>query len=110
MENLTTFLANHYLLFILLGLISFFALVGYFVDQNEQKRGISKINKSKEEKDIHDLAKEAANKSLSNAITDAAKKSNTSGIQNTIMDLSGQDNNTLVQGQSSPVGFDVLNK
>lgn len=103
MEDLMQFFGNHVIIFALLGFLSLFALVGYIVDQSEQKKGISKIIKpTEEERDIHDLAKQAANKSLSNAITDAARKENGVGMQNTITDTS--------QGQVNSVGFNVLNK
>lgn len=103
MEEIMTYLAQHVFLFSVLGLVSLFTLVGYFVDQSEQKKGISKINKPKEEeRDIHDLAKNAANKSLNNAITDAAKKEN--GMTSNII------TDSQAQGQVDSVGFNVLNK
>ena len=37
----TDFLANNYLWFLVVTLILVFALIGYFVDQNEQKMGVS---------------------------------------------------------------------
>ena len=74
MEAFTTFLANNYLWFLVIAIILIFALIGYFVDASEQKKGVSSIVKPKPvEKDIHDLAKSAANKSLNSAINDMGR-------------------------------------
>ena len=43
MEEIMVFFANHVVLFSILGLVSLFGLVGYFVDQSEQKKGILNI-------------------------------------------------------------------
>lgn len=103
MEGVISFLGSHVFLFVILGLISLFALVGFFVDQSEQKKGISKIIKPEEERDIKDLAQAAVNKSLNNAITDAARKNSN---LNTITDTT---QSSQVK-QTSNVGFNVLNK
>ena len=106
MEQILTFFGNHMILFIILSLVALFALVGFFVDQSEQKKGISKINTPDEEKNMHDLAKSAGNKSLSNAISDTAKKGSTTSQTNTITDMNQESN----QGPVQNIGFNTLNK
>ena len=133
MEAFTTFLANNYLWFLVIALILIFALIGYFVDASEQKKGVSSIVKQKPvEKDIHDLASKAANKSLNSAINDAnnlnmqnqnaySSFTNYNNIPNNIE--MPQMNNTITemnptqnmqknnaQQTTNPVGFDVLKK
>lgn len=114
MEAFTTFLANNYLWFLLIAIILIFALIGYFVDASEQKKGVSSIVKPKtEEKDIHDLAKAAAHKSLNTAITDANRgiqniNTNINPAQNTITDMSASGSSQTPS--NNPIGFDVLNK
>jgi len=109
------FLVNNYLWFLVISLILTFALIGYFVDQEEQKKGISKINVEKPvEKDIHELAASAGNKSLNTAVTDAVKNTNVYSnynnapvqepASNTIIDVNSNQNT------STPLGFDVLKK
>lgn len=132
MEAFTTFLANNYLWFLVIAIILIFALIGYFVDASEQKKGVSSIFKPKPvEKDIHDLAKAAANKSLNSAINDAGRKdfqnqnTNTSypnynnvnnmempQMNNTITEMNANQNmqNANPNQTSNPVGFDVLSK
>ena len=130
MEAFTTFLANNYLWFLVIAIILIFALIGYFVDASEQKKGVSSIVKPKPvEKDIHDLAKSAANKSLNSAINDMGRNYqsqsvNTSYSNNKITNMEmPQMNNTITEMNSNqnmqnlnasqaakPVGFDVLNK
>lgn len=130
MEAFTTFLANNYLWFLEIAIILIFALIGYFVDASEQKKGVSSIVKPKPvEKDIHDLAKSAANKSLNSAINDMGRNYqsqsvNTSYSNNKITNMEmPQMNNTITEMNSNqnmqnlnanqaanPVGFDVLNK
>ena len=130
MEAFTTFLANNYLWFLVIAIILIFALIGYFVDASEQKKGVSSIVKPKPvEKDIHDLAKCAANKSLNSAINDMGRNYqnqsvNTSYSNNKITNMEmPQMNNTITEMNSNqnmqnlnanqaanPVGFDVLNK
>lgn len=74
MVAFTDFLANNYLWFLVVSLILLFALIGYFVDQSEQKKGVSMFqNRKEDEKDIHDLAAMAGGKTLNTAVTDAAK-------------------------------------
>ena len=130
MEAFTTFLANNYLWFLVIAIILIFALIGYFVDASEQKKGVSSIVKPKPvEKDIHDLAKSGANKSLNSAINDMGRNYqsqsvNTSYSNNKITNMEmPQMNNTITEMNSNqnmqnlnanqaanPVGFDVLNK
>ena len=102
MEEIMAFFANHVVLFSILGLVSLFGLVGFFVDQSEQKKGISKINPIIGERDIHELANKAEQKTLNNAITDAAKKSN--NMNNTIT------NAMTNQESATPAGFNAINK
>lgn len=119
MTAFTTFLANNYFWFLVIAIILIFALIGYFVDASEQKKGISSIvNQKDDEKDIHDLAKAAANKSLNSAINDAGKidlpnlNSNIQGPprpQNTITEVNPYQNNPN-SNTVNQVGFDVLNK
>ena len=52
MEAFTNFLANNYLWFLIIALLLLFSLIGYFVDQSEQKKGISRFNKQEEELDL----------------------------------------------------------
>ena len=115
MVAFTDFLANNYLWFLVASLVLLFALIGYFVDQSEQKKGVSMFQKTRlEEKDLHDLAAAAANKTLNTAVTNAAKpqfemelpKTNQ---QNTITDMStsAQSND---QNPSNTTGFNVLTK
>ncbi len=116
MEAFTTFLANNYLWFLVIAIILIFALIGYFVDANEQKKGISSIVKQKPvEKDIHDLAKEAGNKSLNSAINatntqnmmpNLKTEQNNVAMQNTITEM----NQNMQNSNANPVGFDVLKK
>ncbi len=133
MEAFTTFLANNYLWFLVIALILIFALIGYFVDASEQKKGVSSIVKQKPvEKDIHDLASKAANKSLNSAINDANNLNmqnqnayssfpNYNNIpnniempqmNNTITEMNPTQNmqNNNAQQTTNPVGFDVLKK
>ena len=131
MEAFTTFLANNYLWFLVIAIILIFALIGYFVDASEQKKGVSSIVKQKPvEKDIHDLARSAANKSLNSAINDAGRNfqnqnQNTSysnynkvnnmempQMNNTITEMNANQNmqNANPNQASNPVGFDVLSK
>ena len=139
MEAFTTFLANNYLWFLVIAIILIFALIGYFVDASEQKKGVSSIVKQKSvEKDIHDVAKEAANKSLNSAIYDAGRKNvvqsqnsnmnmgtnkiysnnNTINsiempqIKNTITEMPATNNNqnTHINQSQNSAGFEVLNK
>ena len=102
MEEIMAFFANHVVLFSILGFVSLFGLVGFFVDQSEQKKGISKINPTIGERDIHELANKAEQKTLNNAITDAAKKSNS--MSNTITDT------VTNQESATPAGFNAINK
>lgn len=118
MEGFTTFLANNYLWFLVIAIILIFALIGYFVDASEQKKGVSSIVKPKnEEKDIHDLAKAAAHKSLNTAISDASRgiqnmnNTHQNPNQNTITEMDSQSNTQFSNNTTSnPIGFDVLNK
>ena len=71
MEIITNFIINNSTLFIVITAILVFALIGYFVDQNEQKKGISTIIKPKEkELNIKELSSKAQHKSLSSALTE----------------------------------------
>lgn len=109
------FLANNYLWFLVVSLILLFALIGYFVDQSEQKKGVSMFqNRQEDEKDIHELAAMARGKTLNTAVTDAAKIPTEVELprplaSNTITDMSAEqvafrsmDNNVT--------GFNVLTK
>ena len=115
MVAFTDFLANNYLWFLVVSLILLFALIGYFVDQSEQKKGVSMFQKIKvEDKDLHDLAVAAANKTLNTAVTDAARtraemelpKANP---QNTITDMS-TSTQTVGQTSNNTTGLNVLTK
>ncbi len=99
MEALTDFLANNYFWFLIVSLFLVFALVGYLVDQNEQKKGMSRINHIEEpEMDMESLAAMAQNKSMNEAVTDAARN-----VNNTITDMNNPNS-------ANAVGFDVLTK
>lgn len=114
----TDFLANNYLWFLVISLVLIFSLIGYFVDQAEQKKGVSMLVKEKPvEKDIHELAVNAANKSLTAAVADAVKgptpaEAPSVATQNTITDMGNNNNqiNPTPNQNTNPVGFDVLTK
>ncbi len=115
MEAFTDFLVANYFWFLILSLVLVFALIGYFVDQSEQKKGVSLINKPKEEEiDISELASMAQNKSMSEAVSDAVKNSNSFASQ--VDSYVEQANNNIIQDHSNAtsstntVGFDVLSK
>ncbi len=128
MNAFQEFLSANYLWFLVISIILLFALIGYFVDQNEQKKGISKINKVKEpEVNIEDLQVLAQNKSLNNAVSDAMKndlpqmanfQSQPNNINmpipnnNIIMENNVNQNQTAAAPTQiqNPVGFDVLTK
>lgn len=134
MEYFTDFLVSNYLWFLVTSIVLVFALIGYLVDQNEQKKGLSSINNKPKEKEVNlaDLAVVAQNKSLNNAVSDVMKNSmpqlnsNVSSSQmpnyqnNVIQDVSNQmpslnqnqlsNLNNNVSNSVSPVGFDVLTK
>ena len=75
MQGFTDFLMNNYLWFLVASIILTFALIGYFVDQHEQKKGVSMINKPKEQEvDLQKLASLAQNKSINSAINESLKK------------------------------------
>lgn len=121
MTFFTDFLSQNYFWFLVFSIMLFFSLIGYFVDQSDQKKGISKLVHAETghtEADLEELAKKAAqsNKTLNNVITDAARKDmpkeikpealSNASIQNTIMDNTGATNtNTGAQA-----GFQVLTK
>ena len=115
-KEFLTFLANNYFWFLIIALILIFALIGYFVDASEQKKGVSSIVKEKPvEKDIRDLAKNAGNKTLNNAINNANITNmmpNLAEANNTITDttLTNQSQMPNTEGNTNPIGFDVLNK
>ena len=114
MVAFTDFLANNYLWFLVVSLILLFALIGYFVDQSEQKKGVSMFqNRKEDEKDIHDLAAMAGGKTLNTAVTDAAKMRAEIELpkpneQNTITDMSTPQ--AANQAPNSPASFNVLTK
>jgi len=125
MEVLTDFLVSNYLWFLVTSIVLVFALIGYFVDQNEQKKGLSSIHKREPELNIQDLALIAQNKSLNNAVSDAMRDSNllnatpmqslSNGMQAPIQNQSTNviqnvSQNNQVVNSSMPVGFDVLTK
>ena len=63
MEVLKELLSANYFWFVVIALFFVFALIGYLVDQKEQKSGLSQINRPKEkEVDISELASMAQNK------------------------------------------------
>lgn len=114
----TDFLANNYLWFLVISLVLIFSLIGYFVDQAEQKKGVSMFVKEKPvEKDIHELAVNAANKSITAAVADAVKNGTTVTQetpvmpQNTITEMGNNNQINPTESQNTnPVGFDVLSK
>ena len=98
-------------------MILLFALTGYFVDQSEQKKGVSMFqNRKEDEKDIHDLAAMAGGKTLNTAVTDAAKirtevelpKAVTSNT-NTITDMSAGPSAARPM-ENNVTNFNVLSK
>ncbi len=119
MVAFTDFLANNYLWFLVVSLILLFALIGYFVDQSEQKKGVSMFqNRKEDEKDIHDLAAMAGGKTLNTAVTDAAKirtevelpKAVTSNTNtNTITDMSAGPSAARPM-ENNVTNFNVLSK
>ena len=119
MVAFTDFLANNYLWFLGVSLILLFALIGYFVDQSEQKKGVSMFqNRKEDEKDIHDLAAMAGGKTLNTAVTDAAKirtevelpKAVTSNTNtNTITDMSAGPSAARPM-ENNVTNFNVLSK
>ena len=64
MEAFANFLANNYLWFLILALLSLFSLIGYFVDQSEQKKGISKFSGQEDQYNLESLAFLAQNKTI----------------------------------------------
>ncbi len=109
MEAFTDFLAANYFWFLVISIFLVFALIGYLVDQQEQKKGISLINKPKEEEvNIEDLAAMAQNKSMNEAVSDAVKNHSYPDLpqmnnQNTIIDKTNESG-------TNTTGFDVLTK
>ena len=111
MQGFTDFLMNNYLWFLVASIILIFALIGYFVDQHEQKKGVSMINKPKEkEVDLQELANLVQNRSINSAITESLKKAPmsmpapaTTMNNNTIVDTT---TNTVAQ----TVNMNILNK
>lgn len=92
MEAFTNFLANNYLWFLIIALLLLFSLIGYFVDQSEQKKGISRFNKQEEELDLKSLASMAQNKTLNYVLNSSTINPNSNAQNNVIMD---QENNAL---------------
>ncbi len=92
MEAFTNFLANNYLWFLIIALLLLFSLIGYFVDQSEQKKGISRFNKQEEELDLKSLASMAQNKTLNYVLNSSTINPNSNVQNNVIMD---QENNAL---------------
>ncbi|MBD9074742.1 hypothetical protein EGP91_01880 [bacterium] len=92
MEAFTNFLANNYLWFLIIALLLLFSLIGYFVDQSEQKKGISRFNKQEEELDLKSLASMAQNKTLNYVLNSSTINPNSDAQNNVIMD---QENNAL---------------
>lgn len=92
MEAFTNFLANNYLWFLIIALLLLFSLIGYFVDQSEQKKGISRFNKQEEELDLKSLASMAQNKTLNSVLNYSTINPNSNAQNNVIMD---QENNAL---------------
>lgn len=92
MEAFTNFLANNYLWFLIIALLLLFSLIGYFVDQSEQKKGISRFNKQEEELDLKSLASMAQNKTLNSVLNSSTINPNSNAQNNVIMD---QENNVL---------------
>lgn len=92
MEAFTNFLANNYLWFLIIALLLLFSLIGYFVDQSEQKKGISRFNKQEEELDLKSLASMAQNKTLNSVLNSSTINPNSNAQNNVIMD---QENNAL---------------
>ena len=87
MEAFTTFLANNYLWFLVIAIILIFALIGYFVDASEQKKGVSSIVKQKSvEKDIHDLPDTLHNALKSLANDEVIKSSMGEHLYNSFME------------------------
>ena len=86
------FLANNYLWFLIIALLLLFSLIGYFVDQSEQKKGISRFNKQEEELDLKSLASMAQNKTLNYVLNSSTINPNSNAQNNVIMD---QENNVL---------------
>ena len=104
MEAFTDFLAANYFWFLIISLVLIFALIGYFVDQQEQKKGISMINKPKEEEvDLGQLAALAQNKSMNDVVANSLKNNPTpTPNANVIIDRNAPNQNSA--------GFDVLTK
>lgn len=92
MEAFTNFLANNYLWFLIIALLLLFSLIGYFVDQSEQKKGISRFDKQEKEIDLQSLASIAQNKTLNSALNFSTINSNGNTQDNVIMD---ESNNIL---------------
>ena len=126
MEIITNFIINNSTLFIVITAILVFALIGYFVDQNEQKKGISTIIKPKEkELNIKELSSKAQHKSLSSALTDNLNNQNKVSNENANQEqsqmpnqnngMNGQPvNNTITDinsgSNSETIGFNVFKK
>jgi len=108
MEAFTDFLVSNYFWFLVTSIVLLFALIGYFVDQSEQKKGMSSINMAKvPEKNIEDLAYMAQNKSLNSAVTESSmpQLKNQNVINNSITDVTQS-----TVSSANAIGFDVLKK
>ena len=101
MDIIISFFSSHYILFSVLTVILFFGLIGYFVDQSDQKKGISRIVKHEVQKDIHDLAAQAEGKSINQVVNKAMINPN----GNSITDANGQN-----VSNTQAAGIDVLTK
>ena len=101
MEIILQFFGEHYILFTVLSVILLFGLIGYFVDQSDQKKGISKIIKYEQQKDLHDLAAQAEGKSLNSVVN----KSMINPNANSTTDANGQN-----VSNTAAAGIDVLTK
>ena len=111
MQGFTDFLMNNYLWFLVASIILTFALIGYFVDQHEQKKGVSMINKPKEkEVDLQELANLAQNRSINSAITESLKKAPMSMPE----PATTMNNNTIVDtttnSAAQTVNMNILSK
>ncbi len=115
MEVFMTFLANNTFIFTLIALILIFAIVGYFVDQKEQEKGISKIiHRSEDDYSIDELlAKAQTNQSLNGAINKTSMNNDSPNVTFSVGSNIITDTTKAESGEVTSLfdnGMDVLKK
>ena len=73
MKEIFVALSKHYIIFIIISVFLILALIGFLVDEKERKKGKSKINISKNNKELEFLQFNDKQKTLNKAINDNVK-------------------------------------